>query len=358
MSRIDIKKLIRPHIIDMKPYSSARLEYEGKDGIFLDANENALGSVSAELHNRYPDPLQIQVKEKLAVLENLSVDQIFLGNGSDECIDVLVRAFCEPGKDSVMICPPVFGMYEHSAHSQNIFVKEVLLIPDTFQLDIEGIMAEVTLSLSKGDTPKILFICSPNNPTGNLMAEKDIEKILNEFNGIVLVDEAYQDFSGNISWVTRLNEFKNLAVIKTFSKAWGMADARLGMLYADPEIIHYLNTIKLPYNVNEHTQQIALDALSTINKKENFVNELNASRSFLEKALDEMPWILQRYPTDANFILFKVDDADALYQYMLQNKIILRNRNKAPLCAGCLRVTVGTKKENEKFLEVLKRYKS
>ncbi len=353
MKSIDINKLIRPHIIDMKPYSSARLEYEGKDGIFLDANENSLGSVSETLHNRYPDPLQIEIKKKLAVIENITINKIFLGNGSDECIDLLIRAFCEPGKDSVLICPPVFGMYEHSAHSQNIQIKEVLLTPETFQLDVDAILRQ-----AQDEKMKIIFICSPNNPTGNLMGDRAIEKILNDFNGIVLVDEAYHDFSDTLSWVQRLNEFKNLAVIKTFSKAWGMADARLGMLYASEEIIHYLNTIKLPYNVNQFTQCVALKALGNISKKDAFVKELNDSKKYLETELDKIPVVLKRYPTDANFILFKVEEADKLYQYMLQHGIILRNRNKAPWCTGCLRVTVGTKEENEKFLQVLRSFNS
>ena len=355
MKNIDIHKLVRQHIPGMKPYSSARMEYEGKDGIFLDANENALGSVSGELHNRYPDPLQVQIKEKLAGLEKLHTDQIFLGNGSDECIDILIRAFCEPGNDSVLTCPPVFGMYEHSAHSQHIKVEEVLLIPETFQLNITGIK-EVIQRTAKN--LKIIFICSPNNPTGNLVRNEDIEDILNIFEGIVLVDEAYQDFSDNTSWINRLNDFKNLVVIKTFSKAWGMADARLGMLYADPEVIHYMNTIKLPYNVNQHTQELALEILGNLPKKQAFVKELNASRKYLEKELDKIPWVLKRFPTDANFILFKVPDADNLYKYLLENKLILRNRNKAPLCAGCLRVSVGTQEENDKFLEALRSYKS
>ena len=353
MKNLEINKLVRPHIPGMKPYSSARLEYEGKDGIFLDANENALGSVTKELHNRYPDPLQVAIKEKLSKIEHVNTDQIFLGNGSDECIDLLIRAFCEPGKESILVCPPVFGMYEHAAHSQNVKMEAVLLTEENFQLNVEEIKRVIQ---AKGKDLKIIFICSPNNPTGNLMHTKDIEAVLNSFGGIVLIDEAYQDFSGNETWTKRLPEFQNLVVIKTFSKAWGMADARLGMLYADAEIIHYLNTIKLPYNVNQYTQQLALDALEHLSIKEQFVNELNASRVFLESELDKDPAVLKRYPSDANFILFKVNDADKLYRYMLEHRVILRNRNKAPLCSGCLRVTVGTKEENQIFLETLREY--
>ena len=351
MQKIEINKLIRPHILKMKPYSSARAEYTGDDGIFLDANENPIGSVCEELHNRYPDPLQLKVKEKLAHQENLNINQIFLGNGSDECIDVLIRAFCEPKDDKIIVCPPVFSMYEHSAHSQNVEVVEVLLKEETFQLDVS-----VMLSLSK--QVKIIFICSPNNPTGNLMHEKDIENILTNFDGLVLIDEAYQDFSANESWTNRLSEFKNLVVIKTFSKAFGMADTRLGMLYANEEIIHYLNTIKLPYNISEYTQELALRALNNIEQKNKFVDELINGRKFLENELSQISFVKTIYKSDANYILIKVEDANDLYKYLIRNKIIVRNRNSAPLLKGCLRVSVGTQIENERFIEIFKKYKS
>jgi len=365
MKKIEIKNLVRPHILAMKPYSSARSEYEGNDGIFLDANENPLGSVCEELHNRYPDPLQIHVKDKLAQQENINTKQIFIGNGSDECIDVLVRAFCEPKEDSVIVCPPVFSMYEHSARSQNVKVIEVLLKENTFQLNTEVILSLSKNSLSKNvlrqaqhDNVKIIFICSPNNPTGNLIEQHDIETILNNFDGIVVVDEAYQDFSSNESWTKRLNEFQNLVVIKTFSKAYGMADARIGMLYANEEIVHYMNVIKLPYNINQHTQELALEALNKSVLKENFVQELIQGRKYLEQELSQISFIQKIYPSDANYILFKIEDANQLYQYLIQQKIIVRNRNSAPLLAGCLRVSVGTKNENKKFIEALKNYKS
>lgn len=351
MKNINIHTLVRSHILAMKPYSSARSEYEGNDGIFLDANENALGSVCEELHNRYPDPLQIQVKQKLAQQENLNTNQIFIGNGSDECIDVLVRAFCEPKEDAVIVCPPVFSMYEHSAHSQNVKVTEVLLKEETFQLNVD-----VILSLSKN--VKIIFICSPNNPTGNLIALNDIETILNNFDGIVVIDEAYQDFSSTKSWTNRLNEFQNLVVIKTFSKSYGMADARIGMLYANEEIVHYMNVIKLPYNINQHTQSLAIEALDKIETKDNFVQELIQGRKYLVNELAQISFIQKIYPSDANYILFKVEDANHLYRYLIQHKIIVRNRTTAPLLTGCLRVSVGTKNENEKFIEILKKYKS
>lgn len=351
---IEINKLIRPHILAMKPYSSARSEYEGNDGIFLDANENSIGSVTKELHNRYPDPLQMQVKEKLSVIEKLDTNQIFIGNGSDECIDVLIRAFCEPKEDSILVCPPVFSMYEHSAHTQNVKVMEVLLIENSFELNVEKMLKQV--QHDKG--VKIIFICSPNNPTGNLINQNDIETILHNFDGIVVVDEAYQDFSGNESWTKRLNEFQNLVVIKTFSKAYGMADARIGMLFAQQEIIHYMNTIKLPYNVNQYTQQLALEALDKLELKHSFVKQLIDGRNYLKTEMSKISCIHKIFKSDANYILFRVDDANNLYQYLIQNKIIVRNRNSAPLLKGCLRVSVGTKAENEKLIEVLKNYKS
>lgn len=353
MKDINIKNLVCPHILTMQAYSSARMEYEGKEGIFLDANENSLGSVTDELHNRYPDPLQIDLKTALAKEENLSTSRIFLGNGSDECINVLIQCFCIPGKDKVMILPPSFSMYEHASHVMNIEIIEVLLEEETFQLNVD----EILVQIQKNRNLKIIFICSPNNPTGNLINENGIEKLLNSFEGLVVIDEAYQDFAGNKSWVNRLNEFKNLVVIKTFSKAWGMADARLGMLYANEEIIHYLNVIKMPYNVNQHTINLAFEALRKLDKKNQFIDELRKGRLWLENKMIDFPFIEKIYPSDANFILFKVEDANHLYRYLLSKKVIVRNRDKAPLLKGCLRVSVGTETENRQFVDALKEYK-
>ncbi len=352
MKIVNIKNLARPHIIKMKPYSSARTEYTGEDGIFLDANENSIGSVTTGLHNRYPDPLQLKIKEKLAAEENLQRGNIFIGNGSDECIDVLIRAFCEPKDDSILICPPVFSMYEHAAHAQNIEVKEVLL-KDNFQLDVE----ELILQAQHDNKPKIFFICSPNNPTGNLINENDIELLLNNFEGLIVIDEAYQDFADNASWTKKINVFQNLVVIKTFSKAYGMADARIGMLYANAEIIHYMNTIKLPYNVNKHSQELALEALEKKYKKQDFVDELIEGKKYLQNEMTGISFIQNIYPSDANYILFKVADANAVYKYLIAHKIIVRNRDSAPLLKGCLRVSVGTKEENKRFIETLKNYR-
>jgi histidinol-phosphate aminotransferase len=351
MKNIDIKNLVCPHVLSMQAYSSARMEYEGKEGVFLDANENSLGSVTDEVHNRYPDPLQSDLKNEIAALENIAANQIFLGNGSDECINVLIQCFCVSGKDKVVILPPTFSMYEHAAHVMNIGTTEVFLKEETFQLNVDEILTQ-----SKDNGVKIIFICSPNNPTGNLMNEQAIETVLNSFNGLVVIDEAYQDFAGNKSWVTRLNEFKNLVVINTFSKAWGMADARLGMLFANKEIIQYLNTIKMPYNVTQHTINLALEALNKLDVKNQFINELLSGRKWLENQMKEIKYIHKIYPSDGNFILFKVEDANGLYKYLLSKKVIVRNRDKAPLLKGCLRVSVGTAAENSKFIEALKEY--
>jgi histidinol-phosphate aminotransferase len=351
MKNIDIKNLVCPHVLSMQAYSSARMEYEGKEGVFLDANENSLGSVTDEVHNRYPDPLQSDLKIEIAALENIAANQIFLGNGSDECINVLIQCFCVSGKDKVVILPPTFSMYEHAAHVMNIGITEVFLKEETFQLNVDEILTQ-----SKDNAVKIIFICSPNNPTGNLMNEQAIETVLNSFNGLVVIDEAYQDFAGNKSWVTRLNDFENLVVINTFSKAWGMADARLGMLFANKEIIQYLNIIKMPYNVTQHTINLALEALNKLDVKNQFINELLSGRKWLENQMKEIKFIYKIYPSDANFILFKVEDANGLYKYLLSKKVIVRNRDKAPLLKGCLRVSVGTKAENSKFIEALKEY--
>ena len=252
-----------------------------------------------------------------------------------------------------MILPPSFSMYEHAARVMNVEINEVLLQEETFSLKVDIIKNEIEQA---GAHLKIIFICSPNNPTGNLINEKDIEEVLRSFDGLVVIDEAYQDFAGNRSWVERLKEFQNLVVIKTFSKAWGMADARLGMLYADEAIVHYLNVIKMPYNVNQHTRNLVLEALQKLDKKKRFILELLVGRKMLEKELQKIPFIQKIYPSDANFILFKVEDANALYQYLLLQKVIVRNRDKAPLLKGCLRVSVGTKEENEIFINSLKNY--
>lgn len=352
MKTIDVKSLVCPHILNMQAYSSARMEYEGKEGAFLDANENSLGSVTDTLHNRYPDPLQTTLKTAIAAGEQLRPQQLFLGNGSDECINVLIQCFCVPGRDKVMILPPSFSMYEHASRVMNIELIEVLLKEDTFQMEVDT-MLEV---IQKEKQLKIIFICSPNNPTGNLIRESDIELLLNSFDGLVVIDEAYQDFAGTASWVKRLHEFQNLIVINTFSKAWGMADARLGVLYAHEEIIRLMNVIKMPYNVSQYTIDLAMQALQRRSKKEQFVQALVEGRKWLEHEMRQIPFIQKIYPSDTNFILFRVEDANKLYQYLLATKVIIRNRDKAPLLKGCLRVSVGTTEENKLFIDALKSY--
>lgn len=352
MKNIDIEQLVCPHIKNMKAYSSARLEYGGKQAIFLDANENSLGSATNTQHNRYPDPLQIDIKNKLATIEQLDTTQIFLGNGSDECIDVLIRTFCISAKDEILICPPVFSMYEHAANVHNIKINEINLLPEIFQLDVEKIID----FLNNNKHVKIIFICTPNNPTGNTISATDITLLLNKFDGLVVVDEAYQDFSASTSWVQSLKQYSNLVVIKTFSKAWGMADARLGMLYAHQEIVAYMNVIKMPYNVNQHTQNLAMEALNNENKKNEYVNILNDNKLYLLNQMKNIPYIEKVFPTDANFILFRVADANKLYDYLINKGIVVRNRDKAPLLKGCLRVSVGTVAENNKFIDALKNY--
>lgn len=352
MKTIDVEQLVCPHILKMKAYSSARLEYEGNEGVFLDANENSLGSVTDTLHNRYPDPLQIQLKSEIAKGESLSSNQLFLGNGSDECISVLIQTYCTSGKDKIMVLPPSFAMYEHAAHVMNIGVVEVLLKEESFQLNVEQMLK----TIQQEPYLKIIFICSPNNPTANLINEKDIETILNNFNGLVVIDEAYQDFSGSKSWIQRLSEFQNLVVINTFSKAWGMADARLGILFAHEKIIHYMNVIKMPYNVNQHTINLAMQALSRKDKKQQYIHKLIEGRQWLESEMQQIAFIQKVYASATNYILFRVADANALYQYLLNQKVIIRNRDKAPLLKGCLRVSVGTDEENRKFIDALKNY--
>jgi histidinol-phosphate aminotransferase len=346
METFNLTSLLRPHLRNFKPYASARTEYTGSEGIFLDANENPYGSTNDIICNRYPDPFQIHVKQKLAGIKGVFKEQIFLGNGSDEAIDLLVRAFCEPGIDNILVCPPSYGMYDTAANLNNIEMKEVLLTED-FQLDIPNILFQIN-----GNT-KIIFVCSPNNPTGNLIHTEAIEQLLRSFNGIVVVDEAYIDFSSAPSWIEGLAEFPNLVVLQTFSKAWGMAGIRLGMAFASEEIIKIFNAIKPPYNISTLTQQQAMKGLTNVEKKNAMVEAINHQRDQLMTILAEKPYTIKIYPSDANFFLMKVSDPDALYQFLIENKVIVRNRNKAPLCKGCIRISVGTEDENDRLLELM-----
>lgn len=341
----DISKLIRPNILGLKAYSSARDEFTGfkKEMIFLDANENPFDNGL----NRYPDPLQNTLKEKISALKGIPAEKIMLGNGSDEVLDLLFRAFCNPVKDSILTFPPTYGMYQVLADINDIRVKEVLL-NDDFQIDIEKALKEID------DQTKIIFICSPNNPTGNLMAEKSIISLLESFNGIVVIDEAYIDFSDTDSWITRLGDYKNLVVTQTFSKALGRAGIRLGICYADSQIINILNAIKPPYNINILTQKEASD---TLDKYEDVIKQINNIKEYkiqLYNDLEDIRFIDEVYNTDANFLLIRVDDANKRYRQILEKGIVVRNRNTQPKCKNCLRITIGTEEQNIELIKVLK----
>lgn len=350
----DIKRVIRPHIFELTPYSSARDEYTGKVGVFLDANENPLGSVLTDSvlsvdYNRYPDPHQVLIKEKLAPIKGVQSTQIFLGNGSDEAIDLLVRATCTPGQDSLLIMPPTYGMYEVSAAINDVAIIKVPLTSD-FQLNTEAVLRAVQPST------KLIWACSPNNPSGNLVQTEAIETLLTLFDGLVVVDEAYIDFAPIPSWNQRLAEFPNLVVLQTFSKAWGLASLRLGMCFASPELIAILNKIKPPYNLSGPTQQLLYDALDQEETKNELVQQILAEREKLRHALREVPGVLKIYPSDANFLLVEFEKAADVMTYLLDSQIIVRDRSKVTLCAGCLRITVGTASENEVLVKALKKF--
>jgi histidinol-phosphate aminotransferase len=347
-----IDDLVRPNIRGMKPYSSARDEFQGEARVMLDANENSLGSAGPALFNRYPDPQQRAVKQALARRKQVEPAQIFLGNGSDEAIDLLVRLTCTPGQDSVLLLPPTYGMYEVAANLNDVRIERLPLTAD-FQLSPE-IVAQVVASQAK-----LVFLCSPNNPTGNLLHAAAIEQILSGFEGLVVVDEAYADFTATPSWTTRLAEFPNLVVLQTFSKAWGLAGLRLGMAFAAPEIIGYLNKIKPPYNISEATQQHALAALHDTPHFEQMREQLLAGRAWLTEQLPALTTIKEVFPSDANFLLarFHSDvDATAVYEYLLGQGIVVRNRSTQPGCANTLRLTVGTRAENEQLVTALAAY--
>jgi histidinol-phosphate aminotransferase len=348
---INIHDLVRKNIQNLKPYSSARDEYAGNIGIFLDANENSIGSTAAKLLNRYPDPRHRKLREKLAELKGVRAENLFLGNGSDEAIDLVIRAFCEPKKDKIIVTPPTYGMYEVCATVNDV---EVIKVPLTtnFEIDIPGMMRAINPDI------KIIFLCSPNNPTANCFAETHIEKILEKFQGLILLDEAYTDFASDKSWLPRLSLHENLVILQTFSKAWGLANIRLGMAFATPEIIKILDKIKYPYNVNGLTQEIALQVLGSVHQKNKMVTEIIQQRELLKQELVKLPIVEKIYPSDANFLLVKVSSARSIYQYLLDYQIIVRDRSSALHCDDCLRITVGTPAENDKLIETLKKYEA
>lgn len=342
----DIEKLIRPNIKRLKPYSSARDEFSGAASIFLDANENSFGSPLPKNYNRYPDPMQWKLKEKIAQVKGVPPIHIFLGNGSDECIDLLYRAFCNPGLDNVILCPPTYGMYEVSANINDVEVRNINLTND-FQLNLEGIEDAVD------EHTKMIFLCSPNNPTGNSLHREDVEVILNNFDGLVIIDEAYINFSKQQSFIRELTEYPNLIVMQTLSKAWGLAALRVGMAFSSLSVIEILNKIKPPYNLNLASQELAMEALERIVQVNRWTLALVNEREKLEKKLSELPHVQFIYPSDANFLLVKVHNAKAIYDALVKEGIIVRDRSRVILCEGCLRITVGTPEENEKLVKEL-----
>ena len=341
-NKFDFNSIVRKNILNLKPYSSARDEFKGEAEIFLDANENPYPSP----FNRYPDPLQMRVKEKLSEIKGVPPTQIFLGNGSDEAIDLLIRAFCEPYKDSILVTDPTYGMYQVCADVNAVNIKRTTLTSD-YDIDVSAINKSLDAST------KIIFLCSPNNPSGNAMSREKIHTILNQFNGLVVIDEAYIDFSQEPSFTIELAQYPNLVILQTFSKAWGLAGLRLGMCFASKDIINTLNKIKYPYNVNIKTQELALEALDNVEKKNNWVNEILEQREVLKKDLLSSKLVERVFPSDANFLLTKVKDAPGIYKKLMEKGIIVRDRSKVILCDNCLRITVGTPGENKKLIDVL-----
>jgi histidinol-phosphate aminotransferase len=344
----DLEKLVRENVKNLTPYSSARKEFSGAAQIFLDANENSYGSPLAENYNRYPDPLQMEIKAKIAVWNEVKPEQIFVGNGSDEAIDLLFRIFCEPDFDEVIICPPTYGMYKVSADINSVRVKETYL-KSGFQLNVQSIKEDID------ETTKLIFVCSPNNPTGNSMRREAILKIAGGFRGIVVVDEAYIHFSPEKSLIEEIRNFPNLVVLQTFSKAWGLAGLRVGLAFADEKIIELFNRVKPPYNVSQIAQKAILQAFENKSKVEENIAEIVAEREKLIKNLREFSFVTKIYPSDANFILIKTLNADSIYEFLLGEKIVVRNRSRVKLCAGCLRITIGTPDENELLLNSLRK---
>ena len=345
---MDYKKYILPHIWNLKPYSSARDEFKGTEGIFLDANENPIGSGLEEDFNRYPDPLQWQIKSQIAKIKNCSTDEIFLGNGSDEAIDLLIRMTCTPDASSIIVCPPTYGMYEVSASINNVPLIKVNLTSD-YQLNINSILKTID------STTRLLFICSPNNPTGNLMKREDIYKILDSFQtGFVVIDEAYIDFSNEPSFIQELNRFPQLIVLQTLSKAYGLASLRLGMAFANPTIINLFNKIKPPYNIGGATQRLVQKALGNSQFVTKSIQQLKINKEKLINDLKHIKGVSTIFHSDANFILVKFIRAQELFDYLISQKIIARNRSNVALCNDSIRITIGLESENKELIQKIK----
>ncbi len=340
MKTINLKNIVRKNIRNLTPYSSARDEFKGIADVFLDANENPYGRL-----NRYPDSQQIQIKKKLSNLKNVAPNQIFIGNGSDETIDLAFRIFCEPGTDKALTFSPTYGMYDVSANINNVELIKQSLTND-FQIDLNQLQSWL------GDPEiKIIFICSPNNPTGNTFLVEDIEYILENFDGIVIIDEAYIDFSIRESFIAKINQYENLIVSQTFSKAWGLAGVRVGAAYTNSNIIDLYNRVKPPYNVSVLNQEAVINSLNNYEEVRKKINTILTERYRIEQELTDLKIINKIYPSDANFLLANVDDANKTYKYLIKQKVIIRNRHK--LISNCIRITVGTPEENEKLIETL-----
>ena len=338
-----LKDLVRENIWKLKPYSCARDEFKGEAKAYLDANENPFNT----LYNRYPDPLQWAVKEKIAELKYVKPSQIMLGVGSDEPIDLIFRVFCEPKIDNVVAINPTYGMYGVCADINNVEYRQVNLEAD-YSLNADKVLAAVD------NKTKVIFLCSPNNPTGNLLNTTEVEKILKGFDGIVVIDEAYIDFSDKASWIAKLSKYPKMVILQTFSKAWGLAAARCGMAFASEEIIGFFNKVKYPYNINILTQKLILEKLEQVEIKNNWVKEILSQRTLMIEELEQLSIVKHIYPSDANFILVKVDDANLRYKQLVEKGIIVRNRNSVTLCENCLRITIGTAQDNKELLNALK----
>lgn len=344
---MDLSKLLRPHIKNIKPYSSARDDYSGQGEVFLDANENAMGSTAGDNYHRYPDPHQRRIKNRLSEIKNIDPSRIFVGNGSDEPIDLIIRAFCRPGIDHVITTPPTYGMYGVSAAINDVQNREIPL-RENFELDHRKLLA------SSSEFSKIVFLCSPNNPTGNLLKKEHVLEVIRGFNGLVVLDEAYIDFTNSDGMLNELNMHPNLIILQTLSKAWGMASLRLGMAFGSREIIQVLEKIKPPYNVNGATQELVYRALSKTKEKDQKVRHILSQKTVVEEALNSLEFVRHIYPSDANFLLVEMDDAKKVYQKLTEQKIIVRDRSNLPHCENCLRVTIGTSEENSKLINALK----
>lgn len=349
-SNFSLVNVLRSNIRNITPYSTARDEYQGVALVNLDANENSFGSVGNGPNNRYPDPYQIELKKVVSKIKGMPIDQMFLGgSGSDEGIGLLYTAFCEPGKDNAIVCPPTYGMYGVSAEINDIPCKEVPLTDD-FQLQADKVIAAID------EHTKLIWICSPNNPSGNAYDRVAVRKVIEASPSIVVIDEAYIDFCNEPSWTTELKKYPNLVVLQTFSKAWGLANMRLGMMFASKEIIAVINKIKLPYNINGMVQKYAIDILSNYaSQKDDYVSEILVGRKFLEQELAKLPTVEKIFPSDTNFLLVKIANAHQVYLDLVKAGIIVRDRSKVKLCNDCLRITVGTPEENESLLKELRK---